>query len=306
MPAEQERKVSEFSEAILLEKCLRLVPTRGAVVVEGPGDDCALLRGSHSGDWRVFKTDAVVEAVHFLPDAPASAVGWKALCRVLSDLAAMGATPEAALVTVALPGDTPLAWLTGLYRGLGKAAREFACPIVGGETTRSLSGRWVSIAMSGSVPRGDAAMRRGARVGDGIFVTGQLGGSGAGRHLRFTPRLKEGEWLARKGHVRAMMDLSDGLASDLPRMAAASGLEYLVDVEAVPRHRGASLEQALGEGEDYELLVTLPQVDEAEILRAWRQKFKLPLTRIGRWVSKGKGRVLPGRGYDHFQGAQDS
>ncbi len=302
MPKPKRLLVSDLTEKALLEDWLRRVPTTSPILRVGPGDDCAVLGGSKPDRWRALKTDAVVRGVHYLPETLGQDVGWKAICRVLSDLAAMGAKPEAALVTVAAPADTDAEFLKAVYEGIGKAARKYDVVVAGGETTRTFSDLVISVAMTGHLKSKAIALRSGARAGDKIYVTGRLGGSGGGRHLNFKPRLKEGRWLASEGGVRAMMDLSDGLGADLPRMAEASGLDFLVDESCIPRHKGASVAQAISEGEDYELLLAIPANREAMILRDWRKKFKLPLTRIGEWVRTGKGRPLTAEGFDHFAG----
>ncbi|MGC4015767.1 MAG: AIR synthase-related protein [Luteolibacter sp.] len=162
----------------------------------------------------------------------------------------------------------------------------------------------ISIAATGKVAPSHLVTRSGGRPGDLVLVTGRLGGSIGGKHLTFTPRLAEAAWLVRQLKPTAMMDLSDGVAKDLPRLAKASGLGFSLDREAVPRSRGCTVEQALGDGEDFELLFTLPPRKwTARAAAVWKDAFpKLPLTVIGELV-EGAGEDLTG-GWDHFAPAR--
>jgi thiamine-monophosphate kinase len=178
----------------------------------------------------------------------------------------------------------------------------YGAALVGGETTRvsSHTGLFVSIAATGFVGKSELLLRSTARWDDVVFVTGHLGGSLAGRHLDIQPRLAEAQWLARHGIATAMMDLSDGLAQDLPRLARASGLGFFVDLDALPCHDGISHEQALRDGEDYELLFTCAPERVEQVLSQWHKAFpETPLTRIGRMVSPAESMQVSG-GWDHF------
>jgi thiamine-monophosphate kinase len=161
----------------------------------------------------------------------------------------------------------------------------------------------ISVAMTGMVARRDFVRRSGGRPGDVLYVTGVLGGSlSSGWHLRFRPRLDEARWLVANFRVRAMMDLSDGLASDLPRLARAGGTGFVVDPAVLPRRRGATVLQALGDGEDFELLFSVEAREADRLEKAWRKRWpKVRLTRIGRLVADGACEGLGrARGYDHF------
>lgn len=292
------KRLRDIGEDALIERLLRGFPRAGLAV--GPGDDCAVVDDGR-GPLRLLKTDAIVEGIHFEATAPASRVGWKAAARVASDFAAMGGRPERLLVTVALDGGRPVAWAEGLYRGIRRCLEQHGGVLAGGETSSVPAGApaVISVAGEGSVGRGRVVLRSGGRPGDLLAVTGRLGGSIGGRHLRFTPRVEEGAWLARHARPSAMMDLSDGLAKDLPRMAAASGCGFEIDRERLPRHRGCSVGQALGDGEDYELLVAVPAGRWARVEAGWRRQFpKLGLTPIGRLTEAGGN--LAG-GWDHFR-----
>ncbi len=281
--------------------------TRGlpqtANTLHGPGDDCAVLRGPEKGRLTLFKTDCLIQGVHFTADAPAARVGWKALCRVISDIAAMGGQPHEALITLALPRLTKVAWVVQLYQGMKKAARRYGCGIAGGETSSVPDGApvMISVAMLGSVERGRLTLRSGGKPGDAICVTGRLGGSLAGRHLDFKPRLTEARWLVEHARPGAMMDLSDGLAKDLPRLADASGCGFQINPALLPCHRGCTPAQAMGDGEDYELLITLPQRGLDAAMAQWRATFpRTPLTCIGKLVANVKERTRLTGGWEHF------
>lgn len=291
------KSLRDLGEDALIARLLRGFPG-GKELLVGPGDDCAVV-DSGRGPLRLLKTDAIVEGVHFLPDTPPQKVGWKAVARVLSDFAAMGGKPEHLLVTVAVNAERPLAWMDGLYRGIRKCLEKHGGVLAGGETSRLPGGALISVAGEGSVDRKKLVLRSGGKPGDLILVTGQLGGSIAGKHLDFTPRLLEAAWLTEHLRPSAMMDLSDGLAKDLPRLAAASGCGFLLE-NAIPATAACTREQALGDGEDYELLLTVPPARWKKAAAAWKQAFpKLALTPIGKLAEAGTSQLLEG-GWDHF------
>lgn len=287
---------AELDEDDLVARLVGGLP-QGADVVVGPGDDCAVVRTT--GGLQLLKTDCVIEGVHFRPEDGPDRVGWKALARAISDVAACGGEPESALVTVAVPGDRAVAWLEGLYRGIKRVAGEYGVSVVGGETARSVSGVFVSVTLTGRVEPDRLVLRNGGRVGDQLFVTGRLGGSlASGRHLDFRPRVAEARWLTDYFEVRAMMDLSDGLGSDLPRLARASGVGVRVDYERLPLHEGCSVGQAISDGEDYELLFALEAEAGERLEREWGER-AVELTRIGELVAVGEGEEIVG-GWRHF------
>jgi len=294
------RKPSQADEATRIARMLKAagVLEKQHGVTVGPGDDCAVV--SRPDGEVILKTDVVVETVHYLAEAAPHWIGWKAAARVVSDFAAMGAQPRHALVTIGMDPQRDPKWAESVYRGIGRCAKRHGFCLVGGETTRVPSGSFLNVAMSGDVgPR--TMLRSGGKAGDVLAVTGRLGGSAAGKHLRFEPRLAEGIWLAEQRGVRAMMDLSDGLASDLPRMAKASGCGYSVMADAVPRNRGCDAAAAMSDGEDYELLLALAPEAWTKLASAWRRRFpKLLLTRIGALETPGFQSGLSGKGHDHF------
>jgi len=294
-------KLRELGEDQLLQKITPLLPNNGAVV-EGAGDDCAVTRFGEAAHLLLLKTDCVVEGVHFTSSARPRAIGWKAMARPLSDFAAMSGLPQFALVTFIAPAITTMLWTTEVYRGLAKAARLFDVAIVGGETSHTDGPVAISVSVAGFAEKDRWVSRSGGKAGDDLFVTGRLGGSIRGKHLRFLPRIAEARWLTAHFEIHAMMDLSDGLGADLPRLARASRLGFELDEAALPRTRGCSVQQAIADGEDYELLFAISSSDSAGLLKRWKKKFpKLPLTRIGRLHRPST--LIPQsfrRGYDHF------
>ncbi len=293
-------KLSMLGEDALVAALTRGLPA-GRDVRVGAGDDCAVIGGRRDVWWRLLKTDAVVEGVHFLPTEKPARVGWKALCRAISDIAAMGGIPEHALVTIAICAEWDERWVRGLYEGLRRAARKFGVSIVGGETSRSPGTAFVSVALAGRVERVRCLTRSGGKPGDFLYVTGQLGGSRAAKHLDFTPRLAEARWLAENFRPHAMMDISDGLAADLPRLAAASRCGFELWEGKVPCTPGCATAAALGDGEDFELLFAAPPRIARSLDREWPLRFrKLPLTRIGVLTRRGGGKPISTRGHDHF------
>lgn len=310
-----------MNEFELIEKLTRSLPTNKSVVT-GCGDDCAVLDFGLPDKLLLFKTDAIVEGIHFKSEAPPEKIGHKALARCLSDVAAMAGSPVAALVTIALPRTFDAPFVEAIYSGMSALARKHDVAIAGGETTTNPERILISVALLGFVPRGKAVLRSGAEAGDAIFVTGELGGSLAGRHLDFEPRLAEAHWLVEHFSIHAMIDLSDGLAGDLRHILKAShtGAELLTT--SIPVSRAAKfasraesaaktpLLAALTDGEDFELLFTVAGKDAVPVLDAWKKQFpKIPLTCIGK-ITAGEGitlrdktgaRPLTAHGYEHFK-----
>ena len=321
--------MNEFELIARLTKSLPTNPT----VVTGAGDDCAVLDFGLPDQWLLFKTDAIVEGVHFTKETPPEKIGHKALARALSDIAAMAGTPTAALVTIALPPGFDVKFIEAIYAGLSALAQKHGVAIVGGETTTNPEGILISVALLGFAPRGKTVPRSGAKAGDAIFVTGELGGSLAGKHLEFEPRLAEARWLAEHFSVHAMIDLSDGLAGDLRHILKASRVGAELLKPAIPISRAAkegarscagqganhppidiggykpALAAALSDGEDFELLFAVAGADAVKLLDAWKKQFpKLKLSCIGK-ITAGEGvtirdqtgvQPLTAHGYVHF------
>jgi thiamine-monophosphate kinase len=271
-----------------------------ARVLTGVGDDCAVLRGEGKNHFLIFKTDAVVEGVHFRPTEKPELVGRKALARALSDLAAMGATPLAAVITLGLPKDESVARLKKIYLGIERIAKKYGVNLVGGETTRAQQ-LFLNVALLGECRGYQPVLRSTAKPGDMIFVTGKLGATQTRRHLTFEPRLAEGQWLARHKIATALMDLSDGLGADLPRLARASNVSFKLDPDQLPLARGATIAQALNDGEDYELLFTTSAAAAKTLKKKW--PFTTPVRSIGTVVACDGESQEPFRahGFDHFK-----
>jgi thiamine-monophosphate kinase len=252
---------------------------RGSIRI-GIGDDCAVLRPP-SGHEVLVTTDFTLEGIHFRRAwHPPEVVGRRCLTRGLSDIAAMGGKPLAAFLSLALPGKLPQKWVDDFMRGLMALARECDVPLAGGDTAQSPQGILADIAVLGTVPNGTAVLRSGARPGDLIYVTGELGGESAAlkeffagrkprpgdfpRHFHPVPRLEVGEFLRRRGIAAAMIDLSDGLSTDLSHICEESGVGAQIAADDIPRARigrkreRVDLRLALHGGEDYELLFTAP------------------------------------------------
>ena len=292
--------VADLGEEEVVSRLVAMIP-RHPGVIAGPGDDCAVVDAG-DGTWELLKTDCVIEGVHFLPGTDPVQVGRKAMNRVLSDIAAMGGRPAHALVTIAVEAGRSFAEVEGWYRGLVEAAEESGCGIVGGETSRlPVTGAVITVAMTGAVDPAQCVFRSGAKPGDLIVVTGRLGGSFAsGRHLTFTPRLRESQWLVAHAKPTAMMDLSDGLGSDLPRLVATSGAGYRIDEASLPCHAGVSAEAAVRDGEDYELLMTFSPDTFRDLPARWSEVFPdLELTVIGEITETTTDTI--GRGWEHYR-----
>ncbi len=295
-------RLRELGEDKLLEKILAQLH-RNNRGVTGAGDDCAVVRFRGAKDLLLLKTDCVVENVHFASEADARDVGWKAMMRTLSDFAAMSGIPEFTLVTLAIEGRRRVSWVEKLYRGLTRAAARFQVAVVGGETSDTRGSTIVAISAAGYVERDRCVWRSGGNANDDLFVTGRLGGSIRSRHLKFIPRIDEARWLTSHFHIHAMIDLSDGLGTDLPRLARASKLGFVIEQNALPLAPGCSPEQAISDGEDYELLFALSPRNREALEKKWASAFpKIPLTRIGQLTAKREiGKAKFRAGYVHFR-----
>lgn len=295
-------KLRDIGEDLLLGRLLPRLSLAKAVI-NGPGDDCAVVATRDHQNLLVLKTDCVVAGVHFLPTAKAADVGWKAMMRPLSDFAATSGVPQFALITLIVPEQTKVEWVKELYRGLCRAAKRFKVSIVGGEMSSTPGPVAISVSVVGFVERNRCVSRRGGKAGDDLFVTGRLGGAAKQKHLQFVPRIVESRWLTKNFRVHAMMDLSDGLGADLPRLATASRVGFAIEIENLPLTPDATIDNAISEGEDYELLFAISPRERDRLLRSWRKKFpRLLLTRIGSFsqLSTRNSQLLP-RGYVHFQ-----
>jgi thiamine-monophosphate kinase len=297
-------------ETLIVERIRQLAKDSvgDRTIVRGIGDDCAILRPNVNEDL-VFTSDFFLEGRHFtLTTHKAADIGHKALARSLSDLAAMGAEPVFCLVSLAVPARLCGAWINGFYKGLLTLAAQYRLTLAGGDLAR-FEKVTVDIICCGRVPRGKALLRSGARPGDRIYVTGELGGSALGfetrkgkpwrRHLRPDPRVTAGIALRMAG-ISSAMDLSDGLSLDLVRLCRESRTGAEITSE-LPLAAGASMDQALHGGEDYELLFTA-----SPRRRIPPHLGLLPVTEIGVMTGKHPGKVLldgrslPAKGFEHF------
>jgi thiamine-monophosphate kinase len=293
-------------------------------VVTGVGDDCAVLR-IPAGHEILVTTDFTLENVHFRKAwHPPEVVGRRCLTRGLSDIAAMGGLPLACFLSLALVSTTPRSWIDRFLKGLLALAREFRIPLAGGDTAQSTAGIEADIVVVGAVPKGKAVLRSHARPGDAIYVSGELGGSAAAvlamktskvltadytRHFHPTPRVSLGAWLRKRNLASAMIDLSDGLSTDLGHICEESGVGAEIESAAIPGAQvgrppvRVDLDLSLHGGEDYELLFTSSE-------RIPKSVAGVNVTRIGRitgrsgmFLIRGDGRrkKLLARGWEHFR-----
>lgn len=272
----------------------------------GIGDDCAVIPPARHR--RLITVDPVIYPHHFNDAVPPRAVGAKLLKRNLSDLAAMGGRPTAAVLALTLDARTSVKWLEQFYRGLAASARDYDVPIVGGDVAQADGIVAASLTLLGDATGDRILTRTGAKIGDAIYVTGTLGRSlETGHHYKFKPRLAEGAWLARRTEISAMMDVSDGLAKDLHALTPPRATPAL-EATLVPRRAGADLRAALTDGEDYELVFALAShANRAAFERAWSHAFpRTRLSRIGSFVRASKRpphaiNLDEYRGYEHLR-----
>ena len=305
----------------LITRLKTKLQTNDSVIV-GAGDDCAVIDASVPGKWQLHKTDGVVEGVHFTRETAPEKVGHKALGRALSDIAAMAGSPRWAMITLGLPDGFDGEMVEAIYDGINRLAKRHEVAVVGGETVSNPERLVISVSVVGEVDRDRCVLRAGAKPGDGVWVTGELGGSIAGHHLDFTPRLNEARWLAEHFLPSAMIDLSDGLAGDLGHLldqanAGAELLETALPIRREGRLRAREsdaakppLLAALTDGEDYELCFTLGQGYAVALLDQFRKAFpETPISCIGKVVAepglkiqqKDGTKEFATRGFVHFQ-----
>ena len=319
--------VAELGERALIERIRARCPPAPAFVIVGIGDDAAVVEPERNR-LEVLTTDCQVEDVHFNQTFVGAAdIGHKALAVNLSDLAAMGAAPRVALLSLVLPPDLAAASVDALVDGMAALAVRARIAIVGGNIARSPGPLIVDVTVTGSVHRRRVLTRSGARAGDELYVTGTLGGAALGlrrlrddpsndgsavdRYRRPEPRLRFGVMLGRNRVPGACIDLSDGLADGVRQMAEASSVGAILDAAAVPIEPGATLADALGGGEDYELLFAVSPRMRARLKDVRRRVSDVPVTRIGRLTSNralllsrdGHAEQLPA-GFEHFKHAE--
>lgn len=274
----------------------------------GAGDDCAVVTLPGMETDQVFTTDPVIENIHFRSTTPPEQIGHKAVGRVLSDIAAMGAQPQWLLINVVASPEQEMVALEKIYAGINALCHRFGATLIGGDLAQGTSLE-LHLFGTGTLPAGTALLRSGAQLGDAILTTGALGCSVQGKHLDFIPRVEEGLFLRESERVHAMMDLSDGLATDLRHILQASGVGAELDADAIPKN--GTLENALYDGEDFELLFTTSAEDAAALQLQWAKQFGTPLPIIGRITecrntlsirhSGGTTQILKEKAFEHFR-----
>ena len=303
------KDLSEIGEEALIQRIVSQLNKNNNLaafrkdLVEWIGDDCAVVDVGNTGSFQLLKTDSIVQGIHYLAQADPKDVGWKAVARVISDFAAMGGYASHLLITIAMSKTTKIDYIDKLYLGMSRCASLYGASISGGETVMVPDGSAAVISVSGTgwVKRHQCVLRSGAKPGDRILVTGLLGGSIKGKHLTFQPRVKEAQWLAERYSIHAMMDLSDGIVRDLPRMAKASGCSFNLQEGSIPCSEGSSVDQALSDGEDYELLLAVSSDVYEELIEKWYKAFpSLPLTAIGSFEAGDSKQALSEAGWQHF------
>lgn len=320
--------LGELGEFGFIDRIAPLLP-QSAAVIEGIGDDCAVLEVGHR--LLLVSCDLSIENIHFRRGvAKPEDIGWKAAASSLSDIAAMGGTPLFAVISLAAPADTKVEELLALYRGMRQATDHCGAAIVGGDTARSFEGITLDVTVIGESTGPRYLTRKGAEPGDFLAVTGLPGRAAGGLHAQETgadapallkahyrpqPRIREGQWLCGRPEVHALIDVSDGVAQDAGHLARAAGLGIGIESEKLPvdaelgrycTEKGLDArELILGGGEDYELAFAIGREQSGEILAAFSKEFDLPATVVGEFTADFEGVQVDGarpalRGFDHF------
>lgn len=333
------KSLKEIGEFGFIERISQIPIFRPSGVIQGIGDDASVFKPPE-GMVMVLTTDMLVEGFHFLSGVKLELVGRKSLSVNLSDIAAMGAEPLDAYVSVGVSESISLSELEELYSGLSNVAKEHGVNILGGDTTRSPGPLIINIAVTGFAPREEITLRKGACPGDIIYVTGFLGDSAGGldllrnkrpwpeekalplleAHLNPRPQIREGRFLARTGWVRAMMDVSDGIGSDLRHICARSSVGAILREDWIPISKALReycehfsldpLSFALGGGEDYCLLAAVSRDGHEKLEQGFQEQFQRPIWKIGEIISEeglsiirkdGTQVPLPFKGWDSFR-----
>jgi thiamine-monophosphate kinase len=298
-------------ELDLIRWIRRRIGKRSGRIVVDSGDDAAVLKVGRGN--LLFKTDSVIDGVHFdSRTARPEDIGHKAIARCLSDIGAMGCYPTFAVVAMMIPHNARQAWIKRLLAGLERTARRFDTAVVGGDVATHHGRLAINVALLGETRDLKPVRRSGARVGDAIAVTGPLGGSILGKHLRFTPRVREGIDLNRRFELHAMIDLSDGLSTDLRHLCDESRAGAILYEERIPispdgrrlarKDKRRPLDHALADGEDYELLFALPRNEAVRVEKARRGTVIGEIAAVdGVYLREGpdKLREIPPQGWEH-------
>lgn len=302
-------KIKDIGELRFIKRFKRKIKLDNTIVI-GPGDDTAVIKWKKD-KFLLFTCDMLIEDIHFTRrNSSPFQIGWKSMAVNISDIAAMGGVPRQAVVSLGLPKNTKLTFADNLFSGIKKAADKFNINITGGDVNTSKK-IVVDISMLGEVRKKYLTLRSGAKRGDIIMVTGKLGGSQKGKHLKFNPRIKESQYLVRNFKLTSMMDISDGLSSDLFQISSASKVGAKIYESLIPVSREAkSLNHALSDGEDFELLFTVAKNNIKTLIDNFEKNTALSVTPIGQIVPKHKGVTvvdrhgrecpLSAKGYSHF------
>ena len=281
--------LSNLGEFGLIERFRKLIKTDRSVI-KGSGDDCAVLK-LDKDNYQLYTCDMIVEGVDFTLKDDAYLIGRKAVAISISDIAAFAGIPRHCAVSLAIPKKTKVKFVDRLFKGMLDIAMAYKINIVGGDISRA-NKLAIDVSMLGVVRKKRVVLRSGAKAGDIILVTGRLGGSISGKHLRFEPRVKEARYLTDNFKVHAMIDISDGLAQDLAHIAEQSRVGALLYEGLIPQSAQArGLNDALYSGEDFELLFTLSRIDAGRLLSKYPGSFKA----IGEIVEKRRGLRLVGK-----------
>jgi thiamine-monophosphate kinase len=286
-------KIKDIGELGLIDRIAKKIRLDKSVI-KGIGDDTAVIEWT-GGKYLLFTCDMSIEDVHFKRrKATPFQIGWKAMARNLSDIAAMGGVPKYALVSVGLDPDMPVSFSDGLFDGMKALAKRFGVNIVGGDTSKSKK-TIIDISLIGEVEKKNLVLRSGAREADAIFVTGFLGGSIKGKHLDFVPRLDEARALVKNFKVNSMIDVSDGLLLDLGRILDASKIGAVLYEDLIPISKDAdSFEKGVTDGEDFELVFTMAPLEAKRFMKSYVPKFNIPVSLIGEITRKSLGYKLIG------------
>ena len=310
--------LNTLGEQEIIKRLSSLLPISQDSVVNGIGDDVAVIHLPNMDNDFLLTSDAVIEGIHFLSETEPERIGHKAIGRALSDIASTGGTPLWALINLTAPADMDIEHIEGIYRGAQALAKRYGLSIIGGDTTQ-VDTLQLHVFAIGQLPHGTALLRSDAKEHDLIYVTGSLGGSIQGKHLDFTPRIKEGVWLRENNWAHAMIDLSDGLATDLRHILKRSRKGAIIHQSQLPISEAAKicaddkspLDHALTDGEDYELLFTIAAETQSDFESAWQKQFNLPCTHIGEITGESehlfiktndnKTRELTENAFEHFK-----
>lgn len=281
-------KLKDLGEFNFINRINRTIKLSGRVI-KGIGDDAGVLKYTKD-KYLLFTTDMLLEGKHFYKGSSAGLVGEKALSSNVSDIAAMGGIPKFAVISIGFPGSLNLKYADELYKGIRRVAGRFSVDLVGGDTVGSMK-IVINIALIGEVEKANLVLRSKAKEKDAIFVTGNIGGSIKLKHLNFTPRLKEARFLVKNFKINSMIDISDGLLADLGHILEESNKGAVIYEKTMPVSKDAAgFDSAIRDGEDFELIFTLPERYVDRLENIW--PFKTRLSMIGQIRSVRKGLSL--------------